>query len=88
MQGSEEGFFGSWYLARVSGVDEGSGVVTLRYTELLQDDGTAETEQLRDASRLRPPLARHFEQGGAKRPDTVRLVCCLALCAAAASRGR
>ena len=87
VQGWEEGFFGSWYLARVSSVDESSGVVTLRYTELLQEDGTAETETLRGISRLRPPLARHFLQGGARRPDAVR-VRSAALRAAAASRGR
>ncbi len=72
MQGSEEGFFGSWYLARVTGVNESTGVITLRYAELLKDDGTAETETLHDAGRLRPPLGRWLA-GGSKRPQAVRL---------------
>lgn len=72
MQGGEEGFFGSWYLARVTGVNEATGVITLRYAELLKDDGTAETETLPDAGRLRPPLGRWLAAGGAKRPQAVR----------------
>ena len=70
VQGSEEGFFGSWYLARVSSVDAAVGTITLRYTELLQDDGTAETEVLHDTSRLRPPLARWA--GVPKQAEAVR----------------
>ena len=70
VQGSEEGFFGSWYMARVTSADEASGTIALRYTELLQEDGTAETEVLHDASRLRPPLARW--SGAPKQPAPVR----------------
>lgn len=74
MQGCEEGFFGSWYLARVTAVNEEAGVIaTLRYFDLLKDDGTAETEALPDAARLRPPLGRWLSGAErSKRPLAVR----------------
>ncbi len=55
MKGGEPGFFGSWYTARVTGVSA-SGGVCVRYLELLKDDNTAETDEVHDYERLRPPL--------------------------------
>jgi hypothetical protein len=55
VKGGEPGFFGSWYTARVTGVSA-SGGVCVRYLELLKDDNTAETDEVHDYERLRPPL--------------------------------